>query len=324
MVKRTKAIRGQRKSNKKKVSRSIISRSVNTPTLDSYGLAYAKLLADPCTAELVHPTYNSGTGGFLSRFESSVALFNGATDTAGVLHWYPGRVGISGGTAATNFYTANSASATTGVIPAAGALNWCAGAPFLTANAASCRCVAACLKVSYYGTELNRAGYVTLGNQLNDDVSTSISTEQISQTNTYRMRTPDDTVEFRWRPSDGDTAFSDPALNNGTGPNNDRITMTVAGLTAATGVRIDTIAVYEWTFSARTANQVNDQKNITKSRNTLSDVIGFLDYWGDWAIEGVKVFAPVFGQGLAVAKSIVDKRPRSSLLTAKAPLSIGW
>lgn len=59
--------------------------------LDPYGVAYARLLADPCNAALCSPIFGVGeNGGYLLRVFSLVKLATGVGETEAALLWSPG------------------------------------------------------------------------------------------------------------------------------------------------------------------------------------------------------------------------------------------
>jgi len=90
MVARQRRVNGKRGPARKPRAKAV------TTALDSSATDYARLLADPINAPLVHPVYAGGDGGYLIRFDSTFTTTAGATDTSGYLHWTPGAMGPDG------------------------------------------------------------------------------------------------------------------------------------------------------------------------------------------------------------------------------------
>lgn len=243
-------------------------------TLDSGAMDYARLLADPCNAPLVHPVYAGGDAGFLFRAESFVTFGTLAGETAGVVHWTPGYVNASG----TQLLALGSAAGgTAGTAASFGSSS--PGNAFLTSNARGVRCVAACLKVTFPGSESARAGRVHYGHTQAGllDLSDSVTPDNIAQTLQHYSRTPTDTIELIWKPGAADTEFNDPG-SSAHGQLRDRkgsITVAFAGLPAAVGLTFHLTAVYEWT-PAPGLGVAHNALGKNRSRNTLDDVVDSL------------------------------------------------
>jgi len=120
--------------------------------LDQGGLRYAKLLSDPCSGPLVNGPQPGLGGGIVTRFESETTLFSGALSAGGYLYWLPSNAA----------YTV-STTLTPAVASAGSALVPTAGSGYLVANAASYRCLSACMQIYWAGTELNRQGFIGMG-----------------------------------------------------------------------------------------------------------------------------------------------------------------
>lgn len=215
--------------------------------LDTAAMAYAKLLADPCNAAVVHPIYPGGDCGFLFRAESFITLGTGATDTAGVVHWAPGYVNSSSTQLLAALATGGGASVTMGTLaPSASP-----GTAFLTSNAKGARCIAACMKVTYPGAEQSRSGRVHYGLTSAGmlDSGTTATPDSVAQALQHYSRTPTDTFEVIWRPNIGDTEFNDPSESSGALIRDRKSAITVAfsGLPVGVGMTFHFTAIYEWT-----------------------------------------------------------------------------
>lgn len=241
--------------------------------LDGPALEYAKLLMDPCNGKIVPPVFPGGDAGFLFRAESFGSLGLGGTDTAGILHWSPGYVNNN----STELIAVATASGAT-----AGTMATFASSPgrsFLITNAKGVRCIAACLKVTFLGSEAARAGRVHYGVTQASliDVGVSNVPDQIAQTLQNYTRTPPEAIELFWRPTIADTEFNDPG-ETASAVIRDRksaLTVTFAGLPASVGLSFHFTAVYEWT-PAPNIGVGHNTSGKADSRNTLDDVLDWV------------------------------------------------
>lgn len=278
-------------------SAGVSKRSARAGRLDAYAAQYARLLADPCGAAVVHPVYSGAEAGFLFRAESVLTLGTGATDTSGILHWVPGY--------------ANSNNSELGVAAAAGpsALVTIAangnspGKPFLGTNAFGARCVAACIKVIYPGNEQGRSGRVHYGHtqaSFADIGDANFSIDNYALGLQHYTRTPPEAIEVIWRPGHADQEFNDPAAGS-TATLRDRksaLTVAWAGLPVATGLTFYLTAVYEWTPRPSIGVSANATgKN--PSQNTLDEVIDAVQATGfSWVKSGIHTAGMGVGTGL--------------------------
>lgn len=122
--------------------RAMVPRSLG---LSGQEAKYAKLLLDPCNAELVPPPYGGSQGSFQVRYTYSQAN----TLANGVYFWHPWWGLLAGENASAN--AAITLTAAVGV--PTGVLNIESGG----------RAVAGCHEVLWYGAESARAGYVACG-----------------------------------------------------------------------------------------------------------------------------------------------------------------
>lgn len=266
------------KSKKKSMSKKRPGRTVaaRRAGLDYLALSYARLLADPCAAPLVHPVYPGGDAGFLFRAESIVTYGVASGQTAGVFHWVPGYPNsdsthlLSGGTATgTALMSANGANSP--------------GSAFLQSNVRGVRCVAACVKVTFPGAESARAGRLHYGHTTAGliDAAENVIVDNVAQVLQHYTRTPADTVEIVWKPNIADTELNDPsALASPTlRDRKSSITVAWAGLPAAVGLTFHMTAVYEWT-PATGLGIGNNATGKNTSTNTMDQVLDYLSQNG--------------------------------------------
>lgn len=231
----------------------------------------------------------------LIRLESDAVYFSGAGITAGGIIWVPGAKVAIGASRTTDAITTPSFSQLTSGI----------AGEFLNTQSTSYRCLSACMQVSWPGSELNRQGIVSLGvvpSSLLTQLSPTTLGGQASPASIGQLRTasqfvgrmPDTKYECKWKPGPGDdndfdySAYNqNPSSTPSLTMNRNAILMSVAGLPDGVGVRIRTVAVYEYTPVA-TAGLVNTV-HTTRSANTTQDVVREVDKkLGDnWFVRGL-------------------------------------
>lgn len=179
--------------------------------LDARGLAYAKLLSDPCGAPLVHGVGVGASGGILLRFVSDFGTtIDTAGDTAGAVVFAPGLWLGTGTASATNPAAVAYRSDATG--SAAGAWNFSLSQQpgyFALANGnGKHRNLAACMQVIYPGAESARSGIWSIGmmpvSKFGSFGSTT-SVDQIMAGCQVVRRVDDKMLEMKWVPSSEDS-----------------------------------------------------------------------------------------------------------------------
>lgn len=257
-----------------------------TAGLDAAAVAWAKLLADPCSAPLTGPCYPTGSGGFLVRVESDLLYSYSATSVAGAMMFIPGMLQQVTGQVCSVQYIDSAADNTTvgwtaytngqpGIGPAAGN-QW-----------SSARPVAACAQLMWPGSELNRQGVVSMGvvpGAMYDNPANSVAQWRTACEKVFRM--PDSICEVKWRPGEADNQFSAPsAVEPATlvdGKN--ALLITYSGLPVSTGVRIRLVAVYEVTPSAAFGTVVTmESPAAAPSKNSVNEILSTMDRAGNWA-----------------------------------------
>jgi len=235
---------------------------------DPPAAAYARLLADPCGAPLTHPLYAGGEGGILVKAESVINIAAGASETGVLMHWTPGAIGSGNTELLTSAPAGDSATAT--------AASSTPGKTFLNDNATGVRVVAACMQVTYLGTELNRSGTIAMGRTQGSliDPTNTVSLSGLSTALEHFTRTPDSTLELRWVPANMDQSFTDPNVATPTQERDRKsaLTLSASGLVAASGLRIRLVAIYEYQ-PLRTLGIANPSSSRAYSSWSLDDVL---------------------------------------------------
>lgn len=260
--------------------------------LDPLGASYARLLADPCGAPLVHPVYPGGDAGFLFRADAVLSFGGGGTETCGYVHWTPGYVN------STNSDLLVGTTTGPAVAVAASTNGGGPGKAFLAANAYGARCVAACVKISYPGAESSRSGRLHYGHTQGGTIDSgdSITVDSVAPLLQHYTRTPPEVVEVVWRPGIADTEFNDPSVAAVPTLKDRKSSITVAwaGIPVSTGMTFHFTAIYEWTPRPATGVSTNTSgKN--QSNNTMDQVLDALTKAG---FRWVRNAAGAAGHGL--------------------------
>lgn len=253
---------------------AVVPRPVGMRLSDA-GVRYARLLADPCTADLVNGPFGDGFGGMVSRFEREYVINNSATDVAAFFAFTPG---LGTGIIANAPITDETATIT----PVALLASSNPGYAFLQPNASHIRPLAACVQVYWPGSELNRQGIISMGRHASEVVNDGASVSSLRAQANYIQRMPADKAEIVWRPTEFDLRGQEWAAtpSAGTAAGMTSIVVTATGIPPSTGIRIRVVAVYEWMPDA-----ASGFKNVvvrTPTPHRLADIIAFLDRTGDW------------------------------------------
>lgn len=192
--------------NNKKVKRGKAKRPRVRATAQTSGDAkvagHFGMLVDPCAGDL-RPSVYRGRAGYTARFSN---WFTGSltANGAALLAWNPGCGRVS--------YTTG-ANSTTAIVPAWGLSNNGMSAPlgFVAGSSRGMRCVAACITLSYIGTELNRGGTVGVAVGPADEVLGAASTNVGLKLNVCQTvaRLPDDSFEIKFVPTPADEEYVD-------------------------------------------------------------------------------------------------------------------
>lgn len=278
---------------------------------DRAALEWAMLLRDPCNAKLTYPCYPGGTGGtVLIRLEADSIIANGATETAAFGAFIPG-IGASLANA-----TPQTSDTAPGSLLQANA-NIQPGATFISANANALKCVAACVQLSYPGSELNRAGIVGIGvvpatttvNALatasgGGNINSSAQAARIACQHVERM--PAGVVECKWFPGEADASeismlnypTSYGSLFNG----RNAILWTASGFPVSTGVRVRCVAVYEVSLQSTTASGQVQAVAPPVSSNTPAQILRAMAHKDpQWYIESATKAGRAIGTAISYA-----------------------
>lgn len=249
--------------------------------MDGAAAKYAALLADPCNGDLVAGPFGDGNGGLVCRFEKEYIINNSGTDTCSAFIFHP-----SSGLVAWQ---------TTPIVTDSDALTFTAstlgtvhpGYTFLSANASWFRPLACCLQVYYPGSELSRAGVVSLGRYSSEVINdTTATVGQLRTQANYVVRTPADMAEIVWRPVEFDLVGREPVASGSISTSTmatastTSLIATAAGLPVSTGLRFRVVVVYEWTPDP--ASGFKNTIPRTPNPVRLGDILAKLDATGDW------------------------------------------
>lgn len=247
-----------------------------TAALDGAAKRYAQLLNDPCYSNLTPPIYEGSGSGILTRFESDFIVNGTGTDTGAFIAFAPGSLGtaatIGGSVAgATGAITSDTGSIALQLTPAR------QPGVGLTPSMAAARCISACMQVSFVGSELARAGIVSVGQMVWNDLAGTISTSSLRALSSTVVRIPDGEVEIKLRPSSLSSKFVPVIGTNDSDLQSQPVLVaTMAGIPTSTGMRVRLVAVYEW-MPISASGVIVPETAASHSNNTLNQVINFLD-----------------------------------------------
>lgn len=170
--------------------------SVYRPALDNTASKWLRLLSDPCGADLASPCYGGSGSGYFAR---QVQTFLPPANAVDYLYEFTPtsfnntmfRYGYSS--------TPGGALGTATIMPLYGLVSG--------TSVGRRRCIAACVKVQYLGTELERSGLVSSivlpgAELIGDEVIAGAATDWSNSMNhTCRLGEP---YEYRWAPGEGD------------------------------------------------------------------------------------------------------------------------
>lgn len=300
-----KATESERSRPRRKAS---VSRELKPMGLDEAAAAYAKLLADPCNAPLCPSIMTGANGALVSRFESDQIFNSSATDVGSCGFYCPSMLTSAAAANAIGVGGPWSSDTIPGTLTNA-TLATQPGFTFLAANASGARVVAACIQVSFIGTELQRAGIAAVGcakySTLIDGSPTLASMRTLAQIVT---RTPDGVLEYRLPPSEASSLFRDPTttVNLASEPTSQdfpALFWSFSGIPVSTGVRVRFVVVYEWIPHIGNGMVAPQMAAVARSRNTNADVLQSLAKTGDWLANGISSFSPFGGYAIkALAK----------------------
>lgn len=182
------------------------------PLIDQAAAKWLRLLSDPCGADLTSPCYGgSGSGYFARQVQTFLPPANAVdylfefTPTVGNNAMYRfGYSDLPGGTLGN-----------AGILPLFGLVS--------TAAVGRRRCIAACIKVQYLGSELERSGLVSSvcvpGYELVGDEAIQGTATDWSNSMNHCSRLGE-AYEFRWAPGEGDQEWLANTYgdNKGTNP----------------------------------------------------------------------------------------------------------
>jgi len=294
-------------------SRALVPRTI----LDSGAKSYAALLLDPCGAPLARPLYNSTGSGYLIRLEASMTFATDATNDGFRYTLIPGAYdtqadgascrkaamwSLSPSTSANYPYTFNSAA-----VP-----GW-----NFQGIMDSWRAVAACVELTYIGKETDRAGMIGFRQTDYEALSNSpLSPLQALGASQRTLRTPADTVTFRWSPTEGDSVWTNKQAAVDSDSERDKgktgVEVSIVGIGS---FRVRSTVVYEWRPNGAGDMSVGAQTPVASS-HTVRDVLQFLGSMGDWT------FKTAHDGAVAASKLVAGYRAGKALVSGMRSMAI--
>ncbi len=284
--------------------------------LDGAAIDHIKLMADPCLGRLCKPAYPTVSNGAIMRFRNVFQIGVGAGETCGLFHWSPG---------ANEAYANGAATVATAYTPTGNSVF-----NYLTTSSSSntgilFRCVAACAKVMFNGSEMNRGGVIYAGNTATgsygiDSGATTTSVGTSVQNLPYTCRIPSRSFEILWVPNEGDLLQNTDILGSTIGVGQGAslpgaaITIGFVGMPATTGVTVEVTGVYEVEYQAGN-NMVSAVGPPTSLTPWAATIKGFFNYIKD---------SPVIMDGVKAAIDYVSPAGPAVMGANIARMAIGY
>jgi hypothetical protein len=216
--------------------RSVVPTSA---AFDAASAAYLRLLSDPCAADMVAPTFGGTGSGYLMRTKFVKAMGNFSD---GVFEFTPQFI--------TQPYRFCGAAVTGAAL---GTAAYDSAPSQLRTIAGTYRCVAACMKVYYTGSELTRQGIVasslTGGPYLYNAQAPTETAAGFAEKATRYVRLGTEMHEVRWVPQESDQNFvsmNQPEATVDYFSEGATIQIVVVNAPANT-IQFEVTAVWEWT-----------------------------------------------------------------------------
>jgi hypothetical protein len=191
-----------KKTTARKARRAV--RVPRAPSGDIRANALARALMDPCNAPL-EPGCYPGQMGFVSRFSQVYTISMGAAQTAfglvvtpnNAISWSTAQAALNTALAGVSFTNAN--------VP---------GAPFMTANCRSTRCLGACFQFFTNAAPLNAQGTFYFGVAPHSLSANGLASLEAGVGNLQAFRKVDTSAyELKWKPGALDEQYGTPNTN---------------------------------------------------------------------------------------------------------------
>lgn len=239
--------------------------------LDVEARSYARLLNDPCYSAIVRPVYSSSGSGNFVRVETDFILGAEASSIGAACLFTPGLMSpmggiVSGVVTPTTVVSGDTAAIVwnnnLGLQPGVGMVNMFG----------STRAVAACLQISFVGSENARSGVVSMTQTTRDAAVATTSLAQMRSVSTRIVRMPDGVLEVKLSPTAANQNFLPcNAATTALGNEHPTLAVSVSGIPSSTGVRFRLVQVLEWLPAGGAGIMTNS--DVSSSKNTLTSVI---------------------------------------------------
>lgn len=245
------------------------AKASTTGMLDAGALAHRRLLLDPCNAPLAGPVYSGSGSGQFRRYRSIIVAEGNSVEGCYVFQF-----------AANSLWKASHVSSTAGDPYTFGS----GGAIFVDGNAfnthSEVRCIAACVKVRYVGTEAERKGTIGLLSSAFNYQGTGEQSSAAEDTTRCPVvhRTGEVQHEVKWCPSAQDEQFRVPGNGDYSIPGAACCVVAYRGVPAQT-IQFEVTAVYE----VELANQGVVTSVAPTSQTTLNQLLRTLGPVSQWA-----------------------------------------
>lgn len=253
-----------RKKPRKSVSRKAVVRT-NDDQLDAYAAMHARMLYDPCGADLAESVY-TGDRGYVNRFKSDFSIGGAAGTTAVALFIYPG-TGLMGNIETSTPGTSQVFTLTNSGVPGTG---------FLVGNATKMRAVASCAVVTPASSPNNATGVINYGvvpassivsgGSYSINTLLTLCTQRVSLANACT-----NPLEIKWSPGGYDDKYA-PLFTSDDPTDRNALLIIATGMQSTTGLSVRRVDITEWAPIVGLGVAV-DSTSVKKSRCDIACVL---------------------------------------------------
>lgn len=262
----------------------------------------ARLITNPCNGSLVVGPQIGTTGGFVSRFQSNYMFGKTAGQDTVLLGLCPTALTSLTADASPQTFRASAVKwaggtySGGGFVSGGGLMNqingWCPGSTYLETNARRYRPLAACLQIMAMAPLQTQTGVLFAGECSHDDLSgANPNIDSFLDSSRRVVKATDGGLEVVWRPDEESTT---PFNMGSSRPNGDDRAIYVGGtgLTAATGVMVRLVVVWEWWPFL--ANAAKPDTNGDLNNSYFHKLIQELQRWEPgWFVRLMNAGAPI-------------------------------
>ncbi|QKI28850.1 hypothetical protein 3 [Ginkgo biloba tombusvirus] len=270
----------KQKQKQKQKPRTRKGRGRQVAGLGAKELQLARLLNDPCSAEIPAGSIYSGETGIVSRFAVELGVGSGVAETCGAILFHPNdnTVAILSQANPATTFTINAGNFVTGNGP---------GTAFLLSNAAKMRSLAACITAMPVSSTLNCTGDIAVGNlTLSSVYGTNVSINSIFSLLTVRGPMVRKNYEAKFVPGAFDSRYakiftgSNPSSSGTDDSDTAVVVLAFRGVPAASGLLFRLTSVVEWTPIFNVGLTTSSSTNVGVKHDVVTSALS--KHHGGW------------------------------------------